>query len=294
MAALLANAGVAVAKFVGFLITGSSSLLAESVHSVADSGNQGLLLWGSKAGRKEADDERPFGYGRERYFWSFVVALVLFALGSLFSIYEGLKKLADPHEIESLSVAVVILSLAILLEGFSFRTAIKEATPLKGKLGWWQFIRRSRNPELPVVLLEDFGALIGLVVALIGVLLAAIVDPVFDAYATLVIGALLGVIAAILAIEMKSLLIGETAAPEAAATIRSTLSAHPDVEAVLRMRTLHVGPEDLLVGAKLEITGTLSFDEVAVLVTQLQTAVRAAVPEATYIYLEPGMARAEA
>lgn len=292
VAALVANAGIAVAKFVGFLITGSSSMLAESVHSVADSGNQGLLLWGSKAGKREADDERPFGYGRERYFWAFVVALVLFALGSLFSIYEGLEKLADPHEITNLPVALGILGFGILLEGGSFWTAIKESRPLKGRLSWWQFIRRSRNPELPVVLLEDFGALIGLVVAFVGILLASTVDPVFDAYATLIIGGLLGIIAVILAIEMKSLLIGETAAPDAAEKIHNVLVANPVVEKVIRMRTMHVGPDDLLVGAKLEITGTMAFDDVADLVTRLEEEITEVVPQATYIYLEPGRVHA--
>jgi cation diffusion facilitator family transporter len=203
IAALLANAGIAVAKGVGFLITGSASMLAESIHSVADSGNQGLLLLGGKRARKDADEAHPFGYGRERYFWAFVVALVLFSLGGAFAIFEGVEKIRHPHEVESPEVAVGILLLAVLLEGFSFRTALREASHLRGDAGWWQFIRRSKNPELPVVLLEDLGALVGLVLALAAVgLTLATDDALWDGIGTLCIGVLLSVIAVVLAVEM--------------------------------------------------------------------------------------------
>ena len=293
VAALLANLGIAVAKFVGFLITSSSSLLAESVHSVADSGNQGLLLLGGRAARKPATEERPFGHGRERYFWAFVVAVVLFALGSLFSLFEGYGKLRESHEPESLEVAVVILVLGLALEGYSFRTAIVEARPLKGERTWWTFIRHSRQPELPVVLLEDLGALIGLALALVGVVLAATVDPVFDAVATLAIGALLGVIAAVLAIEMKSLLIGETAVPEVVSRIRAVLDAQPDVERILHIRTVHIGPDELFVGCKIEMDATLAFDHVARRVNEIEADIRAQVPEAAVLYLEPDTYRVD-
>lgn len=212
LAALGANAGIAVAKFAGFLITGSSSMLAESVHSVADTSNQGLLLLGQKKAEREADQLHPFGYGRNRYFYSFVVALVLFTLGSLFAIYEGIHKIQHPEELNSAFVAIAILFIAICLEGYSFRTAAKESRPLKGNASWWNFIRTSRSPELPVVLLEDTGALIGLVLALGGVGLTMVTgNPVFDGIGTLCIGVLLGIIAVILIIEMQSLLIGEGA-----------------------------------------------------------------------------------
>ena len=212
IAALLANAGIALAKFVGYLVTGSSSMLAEAVHSVADTSNQGLLLLGGKRAQRAATAEHPFGYGRDRYFYSFVVALLLFSLGSVFALYEGIHKLESEEPLTSPLVAVIILVVAIGLEGFSFRTAIAESRPLKGRLSWWGFIRQSKSPELPVVLLEDFGALIGLVLALLGVGLTVLTgNPVFDALGTIAIGVLLGVIAVILIIEMKSLLIGEGA-----------------------------------------------------------------------------------
>ena len=162
IAALLANVGIAVAKFVGFVITGSASMLAESIHSVADSGNQCLLLLGGRRARREADEAHPFGYGRERYFWAFIVALVLFSLGGAFAIFEGIEKIRHPHEVESPAVAIAILLFAVALETYSFRTAIVEADKIRGDASWWQFIRRSKNPELPVVLLEDLGAEIGL------------------------------------------------------------------------------------------------------------------------------------
>lgn len=287
VAALLANAGIAVAKFVGFVITGSSAMLAESVHSVADSGNQGLLLLGTKRARKPASPDRPFGYGRERFFWAFVVAVVLFALGSLFSLVEGASKLAEPHEPESLGVAVGILVVGILLEGGSFRTAIKEANPLRGRRTWWQFIRQTRNPELPVVVLEDFGALVGLVLALGGVLLASYIDPIWDAYATLAIGGLLGVIAVILAIETKSLLIGEPATAAMLDDIRDALESQPHVERVIHIRTVHLGPEELFVGAKVEMDAELRFDTVAARINALEATVRGRVPSVAVLYVEP-------
>lgn len=230
VAALLANAGIAVAKFVGFAITGSASMLAESIHSVADSGNQGLLLLGGKRARKRADEEHPFGYGRERYFWAFVVALVLFSLGGAFATYEGISKIRQPHDVESPGVAIGILLFAILLETFSFRTAIVEANHVREGAPWWQFIRRSKNPELPVVLLEDLGALVGLGLALAAVVATLVTDdPLWDGIGTLSIGVLLSVIAVVLAMEMKSLLLGETADARVQAAIRAAIEGEPGV-----------------------------------------------------------------
>jgi cation diffusion facilitator family transporter len=215
LAALLANLGIAIAKFVGFLFTGSSSMLAESVHSVADTGNQVLLLVGGRRAQLVATRQHPFGFGRERFFWAFVVSIVLFTLGSGFALYEGIEKLLHPHELESAGWAIAILLVAIALEGFSFRTAVREARPLKGSSSWVRFIRRSKQPELPVVLLEDSGALVGLVLALSAVgLTIATGNPRWDGVGTTCIGVLLGAIAIVLAVEMKSLLIGESATAE--------------------------------------------------------------------------------
>src|SRR3954453_19140927 len=237
VAALLANAGIAVAKFAGFLVTGSSSMLAESVHSLADTSNQGLLLLGQKTSQREADKQHPFGYGRDRYFYSFVVALMLFTLGAVFALYEGIHKVESPSPLESPIVAVIILVLAIALEGYSFMTAIGESRAIKGNSTWWQFIRQSRTPELPVVLLEDSGALLGLVFALLGVGMSLITgDPVWDGIGTIMIGVLLGIIAVILIVEMKSLLIGEGATPVELRTIVSELEAGR-VERVIHIRT---------------------------------------------------------
>ncbi|MCW2717792.1 cation diffusion facilitator family transporter [Pseudonocardia sp.] len=294
VAALVANAGIAVAKFVGFLITGSSSMLAESVHSLADTSNQGLLLLGGKRAQRAATAEHPFGYGRDRYFYSFIVALLLFTLGSVFALYEGIHKLGEPEPLSSPLVAVVILVVAIGLEGFSFRTAIHESRPLKGTGSWWNFIRQSKVPELPVVLLEDFGALIGLVFALLGVGLSVLTgNPVFDALGTIAIGTLLGVIAIILIIEMKSLLLGEGATGPVLSRIVDALTAGA-VQRVIHIRTQYIGPEEILVAAKIALTPGVPVEEVARAIDEAEARVRAAVPEARIIYLEPDLDRGAA
>ncbi|TCK20545.1 cation diffusion facilitator family transporter [Pseudonocardia endophytica] len=295
VAALLANLGIAVAKFVGFLITGASSMLAEAVHSVADTANQALLLIGGKRSRRAPTDEHPFGYGRDRYFYAFVVALLLFSLGAVFAVYEGIHKIEEPEELTSPIVAIVILLVAIVLEGFSFRTAIHESRPLKGDRTWWQFIRQAHVPELPVVLLEDFGALIGLVLALLGVgLTVATGDPVFDGLGTLAIGILLGIIAVILVIEMKSLLIGEGALRPVVARIVSELEAGEDVTRCIHLKTQYLGPEELLVAAKIALTPGLSVERVARAIDEAEARVRSAVPEARVMYLEPDLDRTPA
>lgn len=292
VAALVANAGIAIAKFIGWLITGSSSMLAEAVHSVADTSNQGLLLLGGKRAQRAATPEHPFGYGRDRYFYSFVVALLLFSLGSVFALYEGVHKLESTDALTSPLVAVVILVVAIALETYSFRTAIVESRPLKGSGTWWQFIRQSKTPELPVVLLEDLGALVGLVLALLGVSLAVLTgNPVFDALGTIAIGVLLGVIAIILIIEMKSLLIGEGAAGPVLGRIVEELEAG-DVQRVLHIRTQYVGPDELLVAAKIALTSGMAVEDVARAIDAAEDRVRAAVPVARMIYLEPDLDRA--
>jgi cation diffusion facilitator family transporter len=293
VAALLANAGIAVAKFVGFLITGSGSMLAESVHSVADSGNQALLLLGGRKAQKAPTADHPFGYGRERYFWAFVVAIILFSLGGMFATYEGVEKIRHPHELESVAVAIVILLVAIALEALSFRTAVKEAKKVKDpQMGWWTFIRRSKNPELPVVLLEDLGAQVGLVLALIAVTIAQITgEPVWDGVGTLCIGLLLIVIAVILAVEMKGLLIGESASQADIEKIVAAIEVEPSVRRLIHMRTEHIGPDELLVGAKIELIPDLSVAEAAEAVNRVETSVRRVVPIARIMYLEPDIFR---
>jgi cation diffusion facilitator family transporter len=293
VAALLANAGIAIAKFVGFIITGSSSMLAESVHSIADTSNQGLLLFGQREARKQADDLHQFGYGRSRYFYSFVVALVLFTLGAVFALYEGYHKITHPEGLTSPVVAIAILVVAIGLESYSFRTAIVESRPLKGPGGWWRFIRTSRNPELPVVLLEDTGALIGLVFALAGVGLSMLTgDPVWDGIGTAAIGMLLAVIAVILMVEMHSLLIGESATSQEDKAIRAALEQTKNVERLIHIRTQYLGPDELLVGAKIALAADTDLATVAATIDAAEAAVRAAVPAATVIYLEPDLDRA--
>ncbi len=293
MAALLANAGIAVAKFIGYLITGSSSMLAESVHSVADTSNQGLLLFGQRRARKEASTLHPFGYGRSRYFYSFVVALVLFSLGSIFALYEGYHKISHPEALTSPMVAIVILLAAVGLESFSLRTAIVESRPLKGSGSWWRFIHTSRNPELPVVLLEDFGALVGLMLALVGVGLTIITgDAVWDGIGTVGIGVLLGGIAAILMVEMHSLLIGEGATPQEDRAIRRALEQTEKVERLIHIRTQYLGPDEMLVAAKIALGPEVTLATVAATIDAAEVSIRAAVPAARVIYLEPDLDRA--
>jgi cation diffusion facilitator family transporter len=290
LAALLANAGIALAKFIGFLITGSSSMLAESVHSVADTSNQGLLLLGQRQSRKEADPLHQFGYGRSRYFYSFVVAMVLFTLGSVFALYEGYHKISHPEQLTSPIVAIIILVVAIALEGYSFRTAVKESRPLKGSGSWWRFIRNSRNPELPVVLLEDSGALVGLAFALTGVGLTMLTgEPVWDGVGTVAIGLLLGAIAVVLMIEMHSLLIGEGATREEERAIRTAIDQTANIERLIHLRTQYLGPEQLLVGAKIALAASTDLATVATTINAAEAAIREAVPAAQLIYLEPDL-----
>ena len=291
-AAFLANLGLAVAKLAGFAITGAASMLAESVHSLADTANQGLLLLGSSRAAREATPEHPFGFGRERYFWAFIVAMLLFSMGSLFSIHEGIDKLRHPHELKSAGVAVGILLFGIALEGWSFRTALREAQKLRGTGSLWDFIRRSKTPELPVVLLEDLGALVGLALALLGVGLAIVLNnPIYDALGSVSIGALLGIIAIVLASEMKSLLIGESASKEVDTAIRGTVETTPAVQRLIHLRTLHLGPDELLVALKLELDANLDFRGVASAINDVESAIRQRVPIARIIYVEPDVAR---
>ncbi len=288
VAALLANMGIAITKFIAFVFSGSSSMLAESVHSLADTGNQALLLLGGRKSRKKADAAHPFGYGRERFVYAFVVSIILFSVGGVFSIYEGIDKLQNPHPLEVPWLPILVLSIAIVLESFSLRTAIRESNKVRGKQGWVEFVRHAKAPELPVVLLEDIAALLGLFFAMVGVGMTIITgDSTWDAIGTLAIGALLIAVAIILGIETKSLLVGEGASAGDAERIRDAINANPDVEALIHMKTLYLGPDELLVGAKVAFASTTKLTDVATSIDSVEAAIRAAVPVALVIYIEP-------
>jgi cation diffusion facilitator family transporter len=280
------------AKIAGFVITRSASMLAESIHSLADTGNQALLLLGARRADRPPDEAHPFGYGSARYFWAFVVAMVLFMLGGVFAIYEGVEKLLHPHEIEAPAVAYAVLGVSVVLESLSFRTALSEANPLRGRRSWWQFIRGTKNPELPVVLLEDFGALIGLMFAIVGITLAEVLHaPRFDAVGSLAIGLLLVAISIVLAIEMASLLIGEAASPDDIATITRALEDAMSVRRVIHLRTQHLGPEDVLVAAKVEFDPALSQAALVAAIDDAEAALRAVYPSARLVFIEPDLYR---
>ncbi|HET8779915.1 MAG TPA: cation diffusion facilitator family transporter [Agromyces sp.] len=288
IAAFLANTGIAITKFIAWFFSGSSSMLAEAVHSVADAGNQLLLIFGGRQARRKADKEHPFGYGRERYVYAFVVAIILFSVGGVFSIYEGIDKLQHPHALDVPWLPILVLSIAIVLESFSLRTAVKESNHVRGKLSWIQFVRRAKAPELPVVLLEDIAALLGLIFAFIGVGLTILTgNPLFDAIGTLFIGALLIVVAIVLGIETKSLLVGEGATDTDLEKIEQAILAGDEAERIIHMKTLYVGPEELLVAAKVGFTADQKLLEVSAAVNVIEQRVRTAVPAARIIYIEP-------
>lgn len=288
LAAFAANMGIAVTKFIAAFFSGSSSMLAEGVHSLADSGNQLLLLLGGKRAKQEADKEHPFGYGRVRYVYAFVVAIVLFSVGGVFSVMEGIKKVQEPHPIEMWWLPIVVLLIAIVLESFSLRTAIKESRPHKGDSTWVEFIRRSKAPELPVVLLEDLAALFGLVLALVGVGLTVITgNGLFDAIGTIAIGVLLVGVAIIVGIEVKSLLVGEGASDGDLEKIEAAIMAGDDIDRIIHMKTLYLGPDEFMIGAKISVAPELTVHQLAVTVNLAERRIRGAVPAARVIYLEP-------
>ena len=293
IAAFFANLGIAISKFVGFLLTGSAGLAAESVHSLADTGNQGLLLLGARRAVRARDEEHPFGHERERYFWAFVVALVLFSMGGLFAIYEGISKLRHPHETSSLGIAIGILVVAIALETFSLRTAMREVAHVKpAGQSYWQFIKNAKSPELPTVLLEDVAAETGLFLALFGVLMGHFThNPRWDAAGSIAIGVLLVIVAFVLGVEMKALLMGETASAENRLALAAALRSHPHVQSVIYMHTEHLGPDTLLVAAKVIFDPALPAADVSRAIDEAEAAMRAVVPIATFIFIEPDMAR---
>ena len=303
IAALLANTGIAITKFLAYLLTQSASMLAEAIHSFADAGNQLLLLIGGQRSKREATREHPFGFGRERYIYAFVVSIVLFSLGGLFALYEAYHKF---HELSSGDgggglldskwkwVPLVVLGVAIGMESFSFRTAIVESNKVRGDRSWWCFIRKAKAPELPVILLEDFAALIGLVVAFVSVSLAlATHNLYFDVVGSGVIGVLLVVVAVVLAIEVKSLLIGESASIESIAGMRAAIEGTTGVTCIIHMKTLHVAPEELLVGIKIGVDATATATDIASTIDAVERNLRVAEPMAKDIYIEPDVFRAD-
>lgn len=294
VAALAANLTIAVLKFVAFILTLSSSMLAEAIHSVADSGNQILLLVGGKRAKRAASEEHPFGYGRERYIYAFIVSIVLFSVGGLFALYEAWDKFQHPHAIEGdfWWVPLAVLVGAIIAESFSFRTAIIESNHVRGKQSWVSFVRNAKQPELPVILLEDLGALLGLIFALFGVSLTLLThDGIWDALGTAMIGLLLVAIAVVLALETKSLLLGESATRDDVTRIRAAIES--DGTSIIHLKTLHLGPDELLVAAKITVGAAVSGMEIAQLIDAAEERVRAAVPIARVIYLEPDIHRSE-
>jgi cation diffusion facilitator family transporter len=292
VAAMAANLGIALTKLVAALFSGSAAMLAEAVHSFADTINQVLLLIGGRRAKKAADQEHPFGYGRERYLFAFIVSIVLFSVGGAYSVYEGVQKLIEPHHLENAWLPIVVLLISIVLEGFSLRTARKESLPFKGNGSWVSFIRRAKAPELPVVLFEDTAALTGLVFALLGVGLTVITgNPVFDAIGTLLIGLLLVAVAIILGSVTKSLLIGEGAEPDVVERIRDAFNAHPQTEALIHLKTLYLGPEEMLVAAKVAFPRATTVADVATAIDQMEADIRAQIPVARVIYIEPDIYR---
>lgn len=291
IAAFAANLGIAVIKFIAFALTGASSMLAEAVHSVVDSGNQGLLMIGRRTSQRRADVDHPFGYGRDRFVYAFLVGLMLFSAGGLFALYEGVEKIRHPHELDDPIIAVIVLLVALGLEGFSLRTAVQESKHHKGSDTWLGFIRHAKVPELPAVLLEDVAALTGLVFALIGIGLAELThQPIWDGIATCAIGALLIVVAIVLVVETKSLLLGESAAPTQIRAIEQALTGD-GVDRVIHLRTMHLGPEELLVGAKIALPPGVPLTEVVRVIDSAEQRIREAVPSARVIYLEPDLDR---
>ena len=302
VAALLANTGIAITKFIAFLLTGFSSMLAESIHSVADASNQGLLLLGGKRSKREATEEHPFGYGRERYIYAFVVAIVLFSIGGLYAIYEAYHKWHEIHgghsddvfDSQWRFVPLIVLAIAIVLEGLSFRTAVVESNKVRGSQSWWSFIRKAKAPELPVILLEDFAALVGLVVAFAAVSLTLITENAyFDVAGTATIGVLLVVVAITLAIEVKSLLLGESASKESIAKIRGAIESTEGVTRIIHMKTLHIAPEELLVAAKIGVAENASGGEIAAVINAAERSLRTAEPMAAQVFLEPDVFRSD-
>lgn len=286
--ALAANLGIGVAKFVAAGLTGSSSMLTEGVHSCVDSLNQVLLLYGQKRSRRAPDQVHPFGYGRELYFWAFVVAILIFAVGAGVSIWEGWRHIQAPEPLEDPTVNYVVIAVAVLLEGSSWTLAVREFDRARGKLGWWQAIRRSKDPATFIVLFEDSAALAGLAVAGLGVWSShAAGDARLDGVASIVIGLILAAVAVLLAREAKGLLIGERTDPETIARIRALVTAHPEVVAVNHVRTVHTAPDSIFVAISADFAPALTMAEAEPLIEAIEAELHDALPSLSSIYIRP-------
>ena len=292
LAALGANTGIAITKFIAAGISGSASMFAEGIHSVADTGNQILLLLGGKRAKRKATPTHPFGYGRSRYIYAFMVSIVLFSVGGMFSILEGVEKLSHPHELTDAWIPLTVLGIAIVLESFSLRTALKAAKEERGRTSLYTFIRHAKSPELPVVILEDIAALLGLVFAFGGVGLTVLThDAAWDAIGTLAIGSLLIAVAIVLGIETSSLLVGEGATATDTQKIAKALRMSEGVEDIIHMKTLYIGPDELMVAAKIAVKATDKARDIANAIDIAEANIRKAVPTALIIYLEPDILR---
>jgi cation diffusion facilitator family transporter len=287
-AALGANLGIAVAKFVAAAITGSSAMLTEGFHSVVDSTNQLLLLYGERASNRPADDVHPLGYGREIYFWSFVVAILIFATGAGLSILEGIKHIRYPGPIEDATIAYVVLGISFLLEGASWLTAVREFRLTQGSLGWWKAVRRSKDPSTFIVLFEDSAAMFGLVIAAAGVFLTHWThNPVWDGTASIVIGVALAIVAFMLARESKGLLIGERADPALAAAIREAFASRPEVTRVQEVVTIHFAPRKVFVAASVDFDDPIAVGAIEVLIAETEAQLRRDWPQIASVYIKP-------
>jgi cation diffusion facilitator family transporter len=264
-------------------------MLAEAIHSLADSGNQILLLFGNKRSQRASTATHQFGYGRQRYIYGFIVAIVLFLVGGLFSLYEGIHKIQHPEDLNDPQIAFAVLIIAIILESYSLRTALKEANKSRGSRSLSRFVRDTRNPELPVILLEDTGALLGLVFALVGITLAVVTgNGAFDGMGAAAVGTLLIIIAIFLAMEMVSMLTGESALPEEDEAIRAAIEGTDGIERVIHMKTLHLGPDEVLVAAKVAVPAADSAGAIAQVIDRAEGHIRAGVTgKKCVVYLEP-------
>lgn len=286
-AALAGNSLIAVTKFGAAAYTGSSAMLSEAIHSLVDTGNQGLLLYGLKQGAKPADEDHPFGYGMELYFWTFVVAIIIFAIGAGVSIYEGIEKIGDPHPVSNAIVSYLVLGAAFIFEAFAWYIAFKEFKRSKGRLGWIEAVRRSKDPSVFTVLFEDTAAMLGLFVAFVGIALGDWLDmPVLDGVASVVIGIILAVTAAILAYECKGLLVGEAADPEVRRSVRALAKDQKGVEGVNELLTMHLGPQDVLLNISLDMDDDLSTIDVEKAVSRLEKQVKEKHPEIKRVFVE--------
>jgi cation diffusion facilitator family transporter len=286
--ALAANLGIGVAKFVAAGVTGSSSMLTEGVHSVVDSFNQVLLLYGQHSAKRPADEAHPFGYGRELYFWAFVVAILIFAVGACISIYEGWRHIQHPEPLSSPTINYIVLAISFLLEGTSWTLAVREFSASKGREGWWRAIRRSKDPAGFIVLFEDSAALAGLVIAGVGIWAShAFADPRIDGVASILIGLILGLVAILLARESKGLLIGERADPQVIETIRTIVAAHAAIVSVNHVRTIHTAPDSIFAAISADFEDSITMGAGETMIEEMETQLRAAVPMLASIYIRP-------